>query len=405
MQDRDCRVPRWWMLCLVAWAFVVWGDQQTFGAPLSLQSSVSTSFSYDDNIYLSRTSPVGDLATTLSPRVDLVFDQQAIQGSLRYQATGEWYQQRRTENRLSHQAEADVSLKALQRLTRGGDVRVTGSYSRAGQLPGTSLGDTPIEPGGEVLLPRMETTQGRGGVTGAYAWTRRLESRLAYTFTSTTYDSRDARDSVTHDATVPLRYRLSRSTTITLSPGWSAIRVDPAAGAPAADTRVTTRLSAGAEYAAGSTWTSRGQVGVTIVEDDQRRLVLDGDLQRRVKQGQVAFSGGQEIGAGGGVTETASLVQRLGMNVSQALGAKTQMSLRLDYSRNVSLPTGSSVSPTRIQTYTASLGAGYQLLRWLTGRVGYSYLVQDSIGIAVDGKRHVVTVAFTANVPVWSLDR
>jgi hypothetical protein len=392
------------LLFFICWVCAV-GAPDVVAAPLKLSSALSVSEHYDSNIYLSQTDPVGDLTTIVSPRVDLTVDDPSIHGALRYQASAEWYRTRSTENRLSHQAEAEASLKALQRLIRGLDLQISGSYSRAGQLPGTSLGDTPPESVGAVLLPRMETTQGGGGITAAYAWTRRLESRLAYGYTVTTYDSTDAHNSVTHDATLRLRYRLSPSTTITLDPGWRAIRIDPAAGDPAAaaDTRATTRLSAGAEYSAGPTWTAGGEIGATILENDQTRLVMDFDLQRRGRQGRVGFTGGQEIGTGGGVTDTVSLVQRLGADASRTVSPGMQVSLRVDYSRNVSLPGDPSVRSIRIQTYTAGLGVSDQLLAWLVGSVDYSYLVQDSVGIAVDGERHVVTFALTARAPGWRL--
>jgi hypothetical protein len=179
--------------------------------------------------------------------------------------------------------------------------------------------------------------------------------------------------------------------------------VDPAAGElAAADTRVTKRVTAGAEYSAEKVLTVSGEIGATAVENDQTRLVVGFDLLRSLQKGRVGFGGRQEIGAGGGVTNTVSLVQRLGAHASQTLLPGIRASLRLDYSRNVSLPDDPSVRPIRVQTYTASLGASYQLLAWLAGRVDYSYLVQDSVGIAVDGTRHVVTVTLTANAPAWS---
>jgi hypothetical protein len=392
------------LLSFVYWVCVV-GTPDVVAAPLKLSSTLSVSEHYDSNIYLSQTDAVGDLTTIVSPRVELTVDDASIHGALRYQASAEWYRTRSTENRLSHQAEAEASLKALQRLIRGLDLQVSGSYSRAGQLPGTSLGDTPPQSGGTILLSRMETTQGRGGLMAAYGWTRRLESRLGYDYTATTYDSTDAHNSVTHDARLGFRYRLSPSTTITLNPGWREIRIDPAAGDPAAaaDTTATTRLSAGAEYSIGPTWTAGGKIGATIVEDDQTRLVMDFDLQRRWKQGRVGFTGGQDVGTGGGVTDTVSLVQRLGVDASQTLSAKMQVSLRLDYSRNVSLPADPLIRSIRIQTYRAGAGATYRILGWLDGSADYSFFVQDSVGIAVDGKRHVVMFALTARAPGWRL--
>jgi hypothetical protein len=405
----------------ICWAVAV-GAPDVVAAPLNLSSSLSISEQYDSNVYLSQTDPVGDLATTVSPQASVAFDSRDVQGALRYQATAERYRRRSEANRWSQQADLNAAMKGIKRLIRGLDVQMTGSYSLADDVPDALPGGSGLQPVGVILLPKTETTQWHGGITTAYMWTRRLESRLEYGFTETRYEAFDlsglsdvvgvtpalaidTHNSVTHDATLRFRYRLSPSTTVTLSPGWSAIRVDPAAGASstATDTRATSRLSAGAEYSAGPTWSASGEIGVTAVEDDQTRLVVDVNLQRSLKQGRVALTGGQEIGAGGGVTDTASIVQRLGANASHALGAKTQVSLRLDYSRNVSLPTDPLIRSIRIQTYRAGAGASYQIFGWIDGSVDYSFFVQDSVGIAVDGRRQVITFALTAHAPGWRL--
>ncbi len=419
--DPVIRRVSFWVFSSICWA-VAGGAPDVVAAPLNLSSALSVSEQYDSNIYLSQTDPIGDLATTVSPQISVAFDSRDVQGALRYQATAERYRRRSEANRWSQQADLNTAMKGIKRLIRGLDVQMTGSYSLADDIPDAFPGDSGLEPVGVILLPKTETTQWRGGITAAYAWTRRLETRLEYGFTETRYDAFDlseladviggtpalsiaTHNSVMHDATLRFRYRWSPSWTATLNPGWSAIRVDPAAGAAstATDTRATRRVSIGAEYSGGPAWSASGEIGVTAVEDDQARVVVDVDLQRGWKQGRVALTAGQEIGAGGGVTDTASILQRLGANASHALGAKVQVSLRLDYSRNVSLPRDPLIRSIRIQTYRAGGGATYRMLGWLDGSVDYSYFVQDSAGIAVDGKRHVVTFALTARAPGWRL--
>ena len=82
-------------------------------ADLTATPSLSVSERYTNNLYLSRTDPVDDLVTTVTPRVDLRFDERAVSGGVRYQATGEWYRQRREQNRWSQQGAGDVTLTWL----------------------------------------------------------------------------------------------------------------------------------------------------------------------------------------------------------------------------------------------------------------------------------------------------
>jgi hypothetical protein len=150
----------------------------------------------------------------------------------------------------------------------------------------------------------------------------------------------------------------------------------------------------GADYELGTTLTLDGRVGVLIIEDDQTRLAVDVGLQRNWSRGSFSLSAGQASGAGGGVTGTPSVTRWVGADVSRRLGAKTEASFGLDLAKNASLT-------IRVATYGANAGLSQVLLQWLTGRLDYSYFVQRSDGIDLDGERHVVSVMLTANAPPW----
>jgi hypothetical protein len=389
-------------------------------AGLTAGASLSVSERYTDNLYLSRTDPVGDLSTTVAPRVDLRFDQRAISGGVRYQATGEWYRQRREQNRWSQQGEADATLTALERAVRGLDVRLSGSYSHAGALPWTSLGDRPPQPGDGLRLPPTDTTQQRGAVAVGYPWTQRLQSRLEYSFTATRYEAFDlveladvvpgtpaltvqTHDSAVHGASLALRYRSSPLTTLTVIPGWSATRVDPVPGTPTlpSDTRTIASLTAGADYSASPSVTLGGRIGAMVIEDDQTRLTADAVVQRAWKRGRLGLAVRQGAGTGGGVTNTVSVTQGATADGSMSLGAKTVANVRFGYARNVSIP-DQPLDPTiRVATYEAGAGASRELLRWVSARLDYSYLSQRSNGIALDANRHLVTLSLTAQASPW----
>ena len=393
-------------------------------AGLTAGASLSVSERYTNNLYLSRTNPIGDLSTTAALGVDLRFDERAISGGVRYQATGVWYRQRRDQNRWSQQGEADAALTALGRAVRGLDVRLSGSYSRAGELPGSLLGNqSPVTADG-VRLPPTDTTQRRGAIAVGYPWSERFESRLAYSFTATRYEAFDlvgladvvpgtpaltvqTHDSAVHSASLALRYRYSLLTTLTLTPGWSATRVDPVQGTPTlpSDTRTVGSLTAGVDYSASPVVTLGGRIGAMVVEDDQTRLTADATVQRAWKRGLLRLAYRQGAGTGGGVTNTVSVTQGVTADGSMSLGAKTAANVRFSYARNVSIPDQPSDPTLRVSTYEAGAGVSHELLRWLTGRLDYSFLTQQARGIALDAHRHLVTVSLTAQAPPWPLLR
>jgi hypothetical protein len=393
-------------------------------AGLTAGASLSVSERYTNNLYLSRTDPIGDLSTTVAPRVDLRFDERAISGGVRYQATGVWYRQRRDQNRWSQLGEADAALTALGRAVRGLDVRLSGSYSRAGELPGALLGSqSPVTADG-VRLPPTDTTQRGGAVAVGYPWSERFESRLAYGYSATQYDAFDlvgladvvagtpalavqTHDSAVHSASLALRYRYSLLTTLTLSPGWSATRVDPVPGVSSVetDTRTVSSLTAGVDYSASPSVTLGGRVGAMVVEDDQTRLTANATVQRAWKRGLLGLAYRQGAGTGGGVTNTVSVTQGVTADGSMSLGAKTAANVRFSYARNVSIPDQPSDPTLRVATYEAGAGVSRELVRWLIGRLDYSYLTQRAQGIALDAQRHLVTVSLTAQAPPWPLLR
>lgn len=96
------------------------------------------------------------------------------------------------------------------------------------------------------------------------------------------------------------------------------------------------------------------------------------------------------------MTDPISPTQRLSAEYSQPLGGRTTGALRLDVSRNVSLPDPSATATPIVWTYRTSLGLSRELFWWLVGRLDYFYYVQESQGVALEADRHAVTIGITA---------
>lgn len=404
------------LVVLAACSLVVSVSAPVLAAPVSATASLSVSESYDNNVYLSETDPIGDVITTVSPRVDLLFDEETVEGALRYQASAEWYRQRRQEDRLSQRGELDAAVHAVRRLVPGLNLHVGGSYSLAGELPWTALADRPPDPADGVELPRTKTTRWRGSLTAGYRWTGRVDTLLEYAYATTRREAFDVaaladvvgttpaltlvtHDSVVHDATLAWRYRFSPVTTLTLNPGWTSTRVEPTE-----DAVDTGRVTVGVERRFGPTSAARGQIGAMVIEDDDEvRLVADAGLDRGWRGGRIALRAGQETGTGGGVTESVSLRQRLHADVSQSLGSRTSASLAVAVTRHVSIVDDPSSPSTRVITYRTSAGITHGLTRRVTVRIAYSYLMQNSDQVGLDGQRHLVTAGVTVSSPPWNL--
>ncbi|MEW6681775.1 MAG: hypothetical protein AB1451_02490 [Nitrospirota bacterium] len=368
---------------------------------------------YDNNLFLSETDPVGGFSTVVAPRVNLQLDERLIRSQIRYQAAAEWYRQQADLNRFTHQGEIEAALKGLKRWVRRLDLRLGGSYTRMTELPGTSLSGQAVSRGGVLFPATIESTEWRGSVIAGYAWSRRLESSLEYTYVATYFEEVETSlvtstaptyDSIVHDLQLGLGYRRSTRTTLTLRPAVSTTRTVPSGTAFAAntDSRTAARLTAGVEYSSASSLRFRGEAGVLAIEDDQTRLALNLDLVRNWSDTQFRVRAQQDSGIGGGVTDTVSVTRSLTADALRGMGRHTQANVQLGIVGNLAAPTLGTDASVRVVTFMAGAGVEHDLTRWLTARLDYRSLTQRSSGIPnVGGQRHLFLVTLTATAPQW----
>ncbi|MFZ5877142.1 MAG: hypothetical protein ACOYXU_12155 [Nitrospirota bacterium] len=386
--------------------------------PTALNVSAAVAARYDNNLFLSESDPIGAFSTIVAPRVDLQLDQRLIQGQLRYQAAAEWYRQEVGTDRLTQQAEMELSLLGARRMIRRLDLRLEGSFTRTGELPGTTLAGQSVPRGGVIFPSTTESTEWRGSILAGYPWTRRFQSSLEYAYIATYFDKFGSSgttptptvttyDSIVHDARLVFGYRQSAQTTLTLAPGWSVTRVVPSGTdfTASTETRTRARVTAGAEYAASSTSSIEGEVGLMVIEDDQARLALSLIVNQDWDRTRVRFRARQDSGVGGGVTDTVSITRSVNADASRWVARRTEVALRVGLIGHVAAPRLATDPTTRVVTFSAGLGLGHDLTEWLALRLDYLSQTQRSTGINVGGQRHLVTVALTVNAPEWNLVR
>jgi hypothetical protein len=391
---------------------IIGATQSAFSAALTLDSSVTLMARYDNNLFLSETDPVGGFNARVSPRFDLLVDQRLIQIQILYEAAAEWYRQRAELNRFRHQAEIEAALTGVRRWVPHLDLRVRASYARMTELPGTSLGGQTVSRGGVLFPATIESSEWRGSIIAGYAWSRRVNTSLEYTYVTTYFDEVDdtisivttpTYDSIVHSVQLSGSYLQSPRTTLTLASGWSASRLTPS-GVPfpsTDDSRSSVRLTAGADYRAASTVRVAGDVGVMVIEDDQPRLFLGLDLTRDWSEAHLRVMARQESGVGGGVTDTVSVTRSLAANASRSVGRHTEVTFRLGITGNMSAPVRSADPTIRVVTFGAGAGIGHDLTRWLRAHLEYASLTQRASGTAASGQRHLFLVTLHAAGPQW----
>jgi hypothetical protein len=383
-------------------------------AALSLTPSLSVSEQYTDNLLLSQTSKVGDLATVVSPRLSLAYAGRDVVWGGGYQGTAEYYRQRPDENRYSQTATANLRVPWLTHALRGLDLRLAGSFIRTSELQAYSFTQPLGESNEGIRVPRVDTRRTRMEVTVDYPWSQRTTAALSSSIQMTRYGqiadqgspsgTVQLQASTVRDGAIRLRHRWSATTTLTADSGVSVTVFDvPEAGplGSGPDHIRTQRLTAGADYSISSTTTLNGSAGVTWVEDDQSQFTANLGVRRVFATGHGVLQYSRGAGTGGGLSRAVTVSERVIGRLVKNWGERTAGYAQLGWSRSVSTVTASF----RTSSYETAAGLDMVLLPWLGGGFSYSYFNQRSQGGTGDAERHLFTATLTATGSPWRLLR
>jgi hypothetical protein len=383
-------------------------------AALSLTPSLSVSEQYTDNLLLSQTSKVGDLATFVSPRLSLEYAGRSVVWGGGYQGTAEYYRQRPDENRYSQTATANLRVPWLTHALRGIDLRLSGSFIRTSELQAYSFTQPLGESNEGIRVPRVDTRRTRVEMTVDYPWSQRTTAALSSSLQTTRYGqiadqgspsgTVQLQDSTVSDGAIRLRHQWSATTTLTADSGVSVTVFDvPEAGplGPGPDHIRTQRLTAGAEYSISSTTTVNGSGGVTWVEDDQSRFTANLGVRRVFATGNLVLQYTRGAGTGGGLSGAVTVSERVIGRLAKNWGERTTGYAQLGWSRSVS----TSTSSLRISSYETGAGLDRALLPRLGGGVSYSYFNPRSQGGPGEAERHLFMATLTATGSPWRLLR
>lgn len=380
------------------------------GATVSLTPSLSVSERYTDNLLLSPTSKVVDLATIVSPGLTADYTGRAMVGNVGYRGAAEYYRRRPEENRYAQTVTASVRTPGLAAVLKGGDLRLAGSFIRTSDLPASSLTGFLGDGNEGIQLPRVDTRRTWLGMTLEYPWLPRTALTVSSSFQTTRYGRLDQgvpggpiqlQDSTVADGGISLRRRWSDRTALTAASGVSVTAFDAPAPAPAPDRIRTQRLTAGVEYMISPRTTVNAGAGAVWVEDDRGRVTADVGLRHVLRTSSLAMQYTRGTGTGGGLNRTVTISQRASGRLTRRWDDRILGYAQLGWSRSVA----PAAVGFRTTSYEAGAGLDVGILSWLGGGVSYAYLDQRSRGGIGDAERHLLTVTLTATGPSWRLLR
>ena len=412
-------------------------------AELKIDTSLSVSEQYTDNLFFSFANKREDFGTIITPGATLTFSNKYVTLSGTYSASAQFYVNNDRANTVSHGSNFDIDLPFLNRKFKNLEVRVNESFNLTPEQPGFSGNSSQFNSVGGPFGAGAAGTAGAAGAgaagaggagvgglgangglagnslnnqgifnaRGTTSFQNRARIRVGYKFSprwdanvqySNTFRG-GFQESMTHGAQTGLSFNFTESTRVNGSYNLRIIDFSGSGGganpqAPGGNGTATSHsLNLGVDHKLTSTVIINATGGVsitkTVVGAKQLNFNGSGSISKNFSDGQISLRVNQQIGAGGGVAASTTLNQNVVLTGSKTITKYIGGFLHFAYGRNRSLA-GTTVAT---DTYQFRGGANVRILEWLTGGVTYSYRNQDSSGLfGLTAQSNSVFVGLTA---------
>ncbi|MDT7041984.1 hypothetical protein [Candidatus Nitronereus thalassa] len=393
-------------------------------AKLTLDTSLSVSEQYTDNLFFTFANKKDDFGTFVTPRLTLIFENKHVKLGGTYTASAQFYVNNSQANTVSQGMNLIIDLPFLNRISKKLEVRVNESFNFAPDQPAFS-GNSNIfssateiaggaGPAGGAGVAGVGAAGvggagvgGLGGIGGLAG--NSLDNQGVFTQRTTTTFQNQARifvgyalaprwnanvqytnifrgglqDSLTHESPITLSYRVSEK--LKISGGYNFQSIEFSSGgattAPGANGTATSHgVFMGTNYQLTPTIPIIANAGVSVTntEVDTTRINFDGnaEITKNFPDGSIGLRVNQQIAAGGGVAASSTLNQNAVLTFQKSFTRLVGGFLHLGYSRNRSLA-GPLID---LDSYQVRSGLNLALLRWLNAGITYSYVNQESGG-------------------------
>lgn len=392
--------------------FVLSGPLQ---AAIVVDSSLSVSESYDDNIFFENQNEKDDLVSAVSPALSVTYTGKNLNLSIGYRGRALFYAENADENDFFHTLSIDLDLPFLNRQIRGVEVQVIEEMSFSPELPGFSFiggGDEkararaqrlPQGAGQGVQLQKTDTFQNQAGLSLSYDWTERFNTTGEYTNVITRFSDNQFEDREVNLSKFDALYRYPFSLSTTLTNTY-----DLAVTTGNGGEQVIHTLHFLLGHRMSPTFSATAGIGTAYIKNNKSpEPTFSASLEKLFQRGSLVIQYTNNIASGVGVIRRVTRREALVGNANYGLGEYTQVYVQGSYSSTQSLSDSDGIDEIDVISYTASAGISTQFLSWLTGRLNYSYLRQDARGNANTfgrgGERNLISVQFTASNPRWRI--
>jgi hypothetical protein len=417
-------------------------------ANFKVDTSISVSETYTDNLFFTKSDKEDDFGTFISPMISLGYEDENIILNGIYRGTAQFFVNNTGGNTYTQNTNFGVGLPFLTRkIDKNLEVRLVQSLNFTPQLPAFSLGGDEealsninlgaattkaggvggsgggIGGGGQGVVAGAGiggvggTTGTSGGFSGAlnnsgafttrktnafqnlsgilinYAMSPLVELRLDYRNRYQKFTGSGFQDSMTHTAQSGFSFNVTPNTQV--KPSYRLAITD----FKGASNVTTHRANLAINHQFTANWRLNLANGVAFTEGDTNfnTNIL---LSKLYSKGIMSLRFTQDISDGSGIAATATLTQNAVAQLSRNFGRRFNGFVLFGYGNNRSL-SGSAINLT---TYQGRAGLSMSILSWLSGFATYSYINQNSDGTsanAVTAQSNQVFLGVTGVADPW----
>lgn len=404
--------PKWLVVIALVLVFVF--PLSNTHAELAVDSSLSVSELYTDNLFFTFAKKRDDFGTIVTPSVKLIFSNKHIKVGGSYAATAQFYVNNPGANTVGHGLNIDTDFPFLNRFSKQLEFHVNEAINFSPSLPPFSGksgrftaggGGDPGAGGAAAAGAGGAGVGGIGGIGDLGGNSLNNQGIVNQRGTSTTFQNRtriqllyhiaprwdgdvqyayylrlgsNFQDSMTHATLTTLSFQLTDITEI--NAGYSFRFTEFDGGGTASGQATSHSLNLGGIHKLQPTIPIHLRVSATVTETeaDTTNLNFTGNFEtsKIFPGGEISLRLIQGIGTGGGLAASTTLKQNAVLTASKNITRFISGFLHFGYGRNRSL----SGRTIETDTYQFRGGVNMAVLEWLSAGVTYSHVNQESMG-------------------------
>ena len=353
--------------------------------PWSLQTSLSVTGTFDDNVALAAENEERDLVTTFSPAVRVTRHGERVTFSARYQTNVALYSRRQNFNNISHTGQTNLTVTELGLgIFQHAQLDISEAFTYTERLIDFPAEGEAVGNEGVITEPN-DTWRNRASATLTLPFTTGLSGVVSYTNGITIFKDSALIDTINHNMRVSLQDQLTDRTAVSATYSFQLFDFD-------GERQVNHALSTGITSTLTPTLEANLSVGATYRPETRRTDVIGAaSATKQFQYTQASVSYSRQTSSGGGMFQEPVISQSVALRLVRAMGDRA--TARLSGSYRDSRSTGTESNGLR--GFQIGAAVDYDVTQWLRATTAYGHMAQQATGAsgtAPNIRRNTITL-------------